>query len=90
MRGTMRRIFPALLTIGGVAISGAAPVAVGAEYPFRIQDDEFPALSNCTFASYRQFQATASADFCNISPTLYSVDARAGPNRLPRGKPYYN
>jgi hypothetical protein len=57
----MRKMSLALLAIGAAALPGVAPApAVGTEYPFSIQGDVNPALSNCTFTSYQQCQATAS------------------------------
>jgi hypothetical protein len=57
----MRRAFHVLLTASGLAILGVVPAeAVGNRYPFCIQGDEQPGLSNCTFTSYEQCQATAS------------------------------
>ena len=57
----MGRMPLALLAIGAAALPGVAPApAVGTEYPFSIQGDVNPALSNCTFTSYQQCQATAS------------------------------
>jgi Protein of unknown function (DUF3551) len=57
----MRRAFHVLLAASGLAILGIAPAAaVGTRYPFCIQGDEQPGLSNCTFTSYEQCQATAS------------------------------
>ena len=57
----MRGIILALLAAGGLATLSTAPAgAVGSRYPFCIQGDEFPGLSNCTFTSYRQCQASAS------------------------------
>lgn len=44
-------------------MSTAPAEAVGARYPFCIQGDEFPGLSNCTFSSYQQCQATASGRY---------------------------
>ena len=56
----MRRVILALLIASGVAALGTAPSeAVGTRYPFCIQGDEQPGLSNCTFTSYEQCQATA-------------------------------
>jgi hypothetical protein len=49
----------------------AAPAeAVGTRYPFCIQGDEYPGLSNCTFTSYEQCRATASGRFltCIANP----------------------
>jgi hypothetical protein len=57
----MRNVVLALLAAGGLAMVGSAPAsAVGTQYPFCIQGDEYPGLSNCTFTSYEQCQATAS------------------------------
>jgi hypothetical protein len=57
----MRNAIMALLTIGGLAAIGTAPAeAVGTRYPFCITGPEQPGLSNCTFISYEQCQATAS------------------------------
>jgi Protein of unknown function (DUF3551) len=57
----MRSAVLALLAAGGLALAGSAPAgAVGTRYPFCIQGDEYPGLSNCTFTSYEQCQATAS------------------------------
>ena len=57
----MRRVILVLLTTSGLAGLFIAPAqAVGTRYPFCIQGDEQPGLSNCTFTSYEQCQATAS------------------------------
>jgi hypothetical protein len=56
-----RAILLLLLAASGLAALGTAPAAaVGTRYPFCIQGDEQPGLSNCTFTSYEQCQATAS------------------------------
>ena len=60
----MRNLVLALLSAGGLAMVGAAPAeAVGTRYPYCIQGDEYPGLSQCTFTSYEQCQATASGGF---------------------------
>jgi len=67
----MRSVVLAVLAAGGLAMLGAAPAgAVGSRYPFCIQGNEFPGLSNCTFTSYEQCQATASGRFlyCVANP----------------------
>ena len=57
----MRRVILALLSGERMAALGTAPAeAVGTRYPFCIQGHEQPGLSNCTFTSYEQCQATAS------------------------------
>jgi hypothetical protein len=67
----MRNAVLAVLVAGGLAMLGAVPAeAVGSRYPFCIQGDEFPGLSNCTFTSYEQCQASASGRFlyCVANP----------------------
>jgi hypothetical protein len=92
----MRRVILALLTAGGFAALGATPAeAVGTRYPFCIQGDEQPGLSNCTFTSYEQCQATASGRrlWCIANP-YYVGDSDAPPyagrgRRLPPAYPGY-
>jgi hypothetical protein len=68
----MRNIFLALLAAGGLAMAGLAPAeAVGSRYPFCLQGDEFPGLSNCTFTSYQQCQASASGRFLSCVANPY-------------------
>jgi hypothetical protein len=67
----MRSIFLALLAAGGLALAGLTPAgAVGSRYPFCLQGDESPGLSNCTFTSYEQCLATASGRrlYCVANP----------------------
>jgi Protein of unknown function (DUF3551) len=57
----MRHLILALLAASGLAMAGSAPAAAfGTHHPFCLQGDEFPGLSNCTFDSYGQCEATAS------------------------------
>jgi hypothetical protein len=57
----MRNVVLALLAGGGLAVAGSAPAeAVGTRYPYCLQGSEYPGLSNCSFTSYAQCQATAS------------------------------
>jgi hypothetical protein len=82
----MRYVVLALLAAGGLAMVGTAPAeAVGSRYPFCIQGNEHPGLSNCTYTSYEQCQAAASGRF------LYCVENpfydRGGPDpRAYRGR----
>ena len=70
----MRRAILAALTASGLAALFAAPAeAVGTRYPFCIQGDEYPGLSNCTFTSYEQCQATASGRFLTCIANPYFV-----------------
>jgi hypothetical protein len=67
----MRNAVLALLAASGLALVGTAPAeAVGTRYPFCIQGDEFPGLSNCSFTSYEQCEATASGRrlYCMANP----------------------
>ena len=67
----MRSVVLAVLAAGGLAMLGAAPAgAVGTRYPFCIQGNDYPGLSNCTFTSYEQCQASASGRFlyCVANP----------------------
>jgi len=51
----MRNAVLAVLAAGGLAMVGAVPAeAVGSRYPFCIQGNDFPGLTNCTFTSYEQ------------------------------------
>jgi hypothetical protein len=92
----MRRAILVLLAAGGFAALGAVPAAaVGTRYPFCIQGDEQPGLSNCTFTSYEQCQATASGRrlWCIANP-YYAGDGDAPPyagrsRRLPPAYPGY-
>ena len=78
----MRNVVLALLSAGGLAMVGAAPAeAVGTQFPFCLTGNDSPALSNCTFASYEQCQATASGRF------LYCIENpyyNPGPDNDPR------
>jgi len=84
----MRNVVLALLAAGGLAVIGTAPAeAVGTRYPFRIQGNEYPGLSNCTFTSYQQCQASASGRFlyCVENPYYIGVGDREDP-RAYRGR----
>ena len=67
----MRNIVLALMAAGGLAAVGLTPAeAVGSRYPFCLQGNDSPGLSNCTFTSYQQCQASASGRFlyCVTNP----------------------
>jgi hypothetical protein len=89
----MRNIFFALLAAGGLALTGIAPAeAVGSRYPFCLQGNDSPGLSNCTFTSYGQCQASASGRFlyCVANP-FYAGGGEPGftrERRPPPGYPY--
>ena len=85
----MRKLVLALLGAGGLALSVAAPAgAVGTRYPFCLQGDDQPGLSNCTFTSYEQCQASASGRrlWCVANP-YYQGDGDAPPAYRGRGRP---
>jgi hypothetical protein len=93
MEVLMRNVILALLAASGLAMVGTAPAqAFGTRYPFCLQGDEFPGLSNCTFTSYEQCQASASGRnlYCMQNPYFipggYS-EPRA--NRGPRARSVY-
>jgi Protein of unknown function (DUF3551) len=81
----MRHLVLALLAASGLAMAGTAPAAAfGTRYPFCIQGDEYPGLSNCTFTSYQQCEASASGRFLSCIENPYynaGVDPRAYRNR---------
>ena len=55
------------------ALFAAPAEAVGTRYPFCIQGDDYPGLSNCTFTSYEQCQATASGRLLTCIANPYFV-----------------
>jgi len=92
----MRNLVLAMLAASGLAMIGTAPaLAVGTRHPFCIQGTEHPGLSNCTFDSYQQCQATASGRFlycvenpyfnCLVLPPYLSVERVRRGARLPIG-----
>jgi hypothetical protein len=93
----MRNLVLALLAAGGLVMTATAPAgAVGTRFPFCIQGDEFPGLSNCTFTSYEQCLATASGRrlYCIANPYYNpagEIDPRAyrGPARTRSVYPSY-
>ena len=73
----MRNLVLALLSAGGLAMVGAAPAeAVGTRYPYCIQGSEIPGLSQCSFTSYEQCQATASGGFSPASKIPITIPVR--------------
>jgi hypothetical protein len=88
----MRNAILALLAVGGLTVIGAPPAeAFGTRYPFCIQGDEYPGLSNCTFTSYEQCQATASGRFlyCIANPYYVGVNNNPRAYRGPRVRSVY-
>ena len=78
----MRNIFLALAAAGGLAMAGLTPAeAVGSRYPFCLQGNDSPGLSNCTFTSYQQCQATASARRANQTKRFRADEIAIHPDR---------
>ncbi len=78
----MRHAILLLASVGGLAAFGAAPAeAVGTRYPYCIQGDDQPGLSNCTFTSYEQCAATASGRrlYCIQNPYYAGGGGGAAP-----------
>ena len=75
-----RAILVLLAAIGLAALNANPAAAVGTRYPFCIQGDDQPGLSNCTFTSYEQCQATASGRrlYCIANP--YYAGTRGSPS----------
>ncbi len=88
----MRNVVLALLAASGSALLGSAPAhAVGTRYPFCIQGDQYPGLSNCTFETYQQCLATASGRDLNCIANPYYDAGRQMPvdRRRPRPRSIY-
>jgi uncharacterized protein DUF3551 len=84
----MRNVILVLSAAAAIGALGTAPaVAVGTRYPFCIQGDEQPGLSNCTFTSYEQCQATASGRFLWCIPNPYYAGGANGPRASRRPPP---
>jgi uncharacterized protein DUF3551 len=87
----MRNVVLALLAVCGFATFGTVPAeAIGTRHPFCMQGQGHLALSDCTWDSYQQCQATASGQrlYCIENPYFVAGgDPRAyrGRHRVPRG-----
>jgi hypothetical protein len=79
----MRKFVAGFLIVGGLGLAVITPAAaVGTDYPFCIQRDQFPGLSNCTFTSYQQCQATASGtNNSYINNPYYNAGGNSAPNQ---------
>jgi hypothetical protein len=85
---SMRHAILFLAAVGGLAALGASPAAaVGTRYPYCIQGDDQPGLSNCTFTSYEQCAATASGRrlWCIENPYYAGGGREAAPPPSPFG-----
>jgi len=90
----MRHVILLLAAFGGLAAFATRPAeAVGTRYPYCIQGDDQPGLSNCTFTSYEQCAATASGRRLWCIPNPYYVGDNDAPppaygRSLPPPPPY--
>jgi hypothetical protein len=56
----MKRIFFALLAIGGFGLSNPASAQTTTQYPFCIQGVDNPGWTGCSFDSFQECEAAAS------------------------------
>ena len=88
----MRSTILALSAAGVLGVAAIGPAhAVGSRYPFCLQGNDSPGLSNCTFTSYEQCQASASGRFlyCVANPYYGGGEQRIyRERRPPPGYPY--
>lgn len=88
----MQKVVLALLAAAALGVVALSPAeAVGTRYPFCLQGNEFPGLSNCTFTSYEQCQATASGRLLYCVANPYYEGGAPGAyreRRPPLGYPY--
>lgn len=83
----MRNVVLALLAASGLAMVAAAPAeAVGTRYPYCLQGSEYPGLSNCSYTSYEQCQATASGRYLYCVENPYFDPGRDYDPRAYRGR----
>jgi hypothetical protein len=84
----MRTMILAAASLAALATLGAVPAhAVGVRYPFCIQGDRYPGLSNCSYETYQQCLATASGigQHCIANPFYVGDnDPRSYVNTPPR------
>lgn len=76
----MRKVFVIVLAASALSALTTNPAAAfGTRYPFCLQSDEWPGLSNCTFTSYEQCQASASARAATCLANPYFAGERQSP-----------
>ncbi|WP_407152305.1 DUF3551 domain-containing protein [Bradyrhizobium sp. ORS 86] len=73
----MRRLILAAASVSAlVSFTGTPAHAVGVRYPFCIQGDRYPGLSNCAYESYQQCRATADGIGQNcVANPFYAGDS---------------
>jgi hypothetical protein len=75
----MRYLVAAALAATSLALIVSTPAhAVGSRHPFCLQGDEVPGLSDCSYDSYAQCQATASGRFLTCMANPFFAGANAG------------
>jgi uncharacterized protein DUF3551 len=82
------KIIVGLLATTGVAVLAATPARAVGSHPFCMQGSTAPGLSDCSYATYEQCQATASGRYlyCIENPYYnagYSNDLRVYRGRTP-------
>jgi Protein of unknown function (DUF3551) len=86
----MRNLILAVLAATGLATAAIAPAAaVGTRYPFCMQGRDYPALSDCSYTSYEQCQATASGRFLECIANPYYIPPGASRRPVRSGEPAY-
>jgi hypothetical protein len=93
----MRKLILAAASTAALATFVVAPAhAVGVRYPFCLQGQEYPGLSNCTYSTYEQCLATASGRtlHCVANP-YYAGDSSPrsylnAPRRPPREPTFFD
>jgi uncharacterized protein DUF3551 len=82
----MRTIILAAASVAALTALAVVPAqAVGVRYPFCIQGDRYPGLSNCSYESYQQCLATASGigQNCVANPYYVGDDDRRSYLHIP-------
>jgi hypothetical protein len=89
----MRNLILAVLAATGLATAATAPAAaVGTKYPFCMHGRDYPSLSDCSYTSFEQCQATASGRFLECIANPYYIppgEPRAPRRRVQPGDPAY-
>jgi hypothetical protein len=76
----MRKLILALLAATGAAMVATTPAAaVGTRHAFCLQGENYPALSDCSFNSYEECQASASGRLLTCIANPYYVPGGAPP-----------
>ena len=81
-------ILAAAASVVALATLGTAPShAVGVRYPFCIQGDRYPGLSNCSYPSYEACLATASGmTFLGLGAAFWGIVIGLAANGILHGR----